>query len=69
MAYLARVHNYNAERILTNMGAGIQAQLQRSIRDWTDPPNAPLTVQIKGFNKPLTDEGIMQREVGFKVTR
>lgn len=69
MAYLARVHNYDAERILTNMGLGIQAQLQRSIVDWTEPPNAPYTVQVKGFNKPLVDEGIMQREVGYRVTR
>lgn len=67
MAYLARVHNYNAERILTNMGIGIQAQLVRSIVEWTEPPNAEFTVKVKGFNNPLIDEGIMQREVGYKV--
>lgn len=69
MAYLARTYNYNAERILEEMGRGIQAQLQNSIRQWTDPPNAPFTIAVKGFNKPLVDEGIMQREVGYRVTR
>lgn len=69
MAYLAKAHNYNAERILTNMGEGIKAQLQASIREWTDPPNAEFTVKVKGFNNPLTDEGIMQREVNYKVTK
>lgn len=67
MAYLARVHNYDARKILTNMGIGIQGQLVDSIRGWDDPPNAPLTVAIKGFNKPLVDEGIMQNSVDFEV--
>lgn len=67
MAYLARVHNYNAERILTNMGSGIAYTLQRYIVEWSEPPNAPFTISVKGFNNPLIDEGIMQREVGYRV--
>lgn len=68
MAYLARVHNYDAKKVLTNMGLGIKAQLVRSIVEWSDPPNAESTVAIKGFNKPLIDEGIMQNSVDFEVT-
>jgi hypothetical protein len=67
MAYLARAHNYDARAMLTSMGHGIQGQLVDSIRGWQDPPNAPLTVEIKGFNKPLVDEGIMQNSVSFEV--
>lgn len=68
IAYLAKAHNYNARAIFTNMGLGIQAQLVRSIVEWSDPPNAATTVAIKGFNKPLIDEGIMQNSVDFEVT-
>lgn len=68
MAYLARAHDYNAERILDNMGQGIRAQLQDSIRQWQDPPNAPFTVSVKGFNKPLIDEGHMLNHVGYRVS-
>lgn len=68
MAHLARVHNYNAKLVLTNMGIGIQAQLVRSIVEWSEPPNAASTVAIKGFNKPLIDEGIMQNSVAYEVT-
>lgn len=68
VAHLCKVHNYDARKIMTNMGIGIQAQLVRSIRDWTDPPNAQSTVDIKGFNNPLVDEGIMQNSVEYQVT-
>lgn len=68
MAYLARVHGYDGKKIMTNMGIGIQAQLVASIRNWTDPANSPVTVKIKGFNKPLVDEGILQNSVEYRVT-
>lgn len=68
VAYLCKVHKFDAQKILTNMGIGIQAQLVSSIREWTTPPNAPATVAIKGFNNPLIDEGIMQRSVRYEVT-
>jgi hypothetical protein len=68
LAHLAKVHNYDARKMMTNMGIGIQAQLVRSIRDWSTPPNAQLTVDIKGFNNPLIDEGIMMNSVEYEVT-
>lgn len=68
VAYLCKAHNYDARKVLTNMGIGIQGQLVTSIRTWTDPPNAPATVAIKGFNNPLVDEGIMQNSVEYKVS-
>lgn len=68
MAYLAKAHNYDARKILSNMGLGIQAQLRGSIREWSDPPNAHRTIDIKGFNNPLIDEGIMLRSVSYEVT-
>lgn len=68
LAYLAKVHNYDAKKMMANMGIGIQGQLVRYIREWADPPNAPATVKIKGFNNPLVDEGIMQNSVEYEVT-
>lgn len=68
LAHLAKVHNYDARKMLTNMGMGISAQVQRSIVEWQDPPNADFTVKIKGFNNPLIDEGIMQRSVHYQVS-
>lgn len=68
LAYLAKAHNYDGKKMMTNMGIGIQSQLVGSIRDWSDPPNAASTERIKGFNNPLIDEGIMQNSVEYEVT-
>lgn len=68
LAYLAKATNYDGKKMMTNMGIGIQAQLVASIREWSDPPNAQSTVDIKGFNNPLIDEGIMMNSVEYEVT-
>jgi len=62
-----RSTNYDARAALRIMGEGIAGQLVQSIVNFHTPPNAPNTVAIKGFNKPLIDEGIMQRAVDFQV--
>jgi hypothetical protein len=67
LAYLAKVYNYDGRKMLGGMGMGIKAQLQDSIKKWSDPPNSPRTVAVKGFNNPLIDEGIMLRNVGYNV--
>lgn len=69
LAYLAKVYDYDAYKMLTSMGEGIQGQIRGTIQGWTSPPNRPLTVYIKGFDKPLTDEGIMWRSVSYEVVR
>jgi len=69
LAYLAKVYNYDAFKMLTSMGMGIQGQIRLTIQGWDAPPNAPFTVEIKGFNKPLTDEGIMKEKVDYVVLK
>lgn len=69
LAYLAKVYNYDAFKMLTSMGQGIQGQIRMTINGWEDPPNAALTVKIKGFDKPLTDEGIMKEKVNYLVLK
>jgi hypothetical protein len=63
---VAKAAGYNTKLTLQRMGEGIQGQLVKYIVDWP-ADNAPLTVAIKGFNKGLVDQGIMQRAVGYEV--
>ncbi|HQT79437.1 MAG TPA: hypothetical protein PLD10_20530 [Rhodopila sp.] len=58
---------YDTEAALSQLGEGIQGQLQKSIRDWTQPPNAASTVAEKGFDKPLIDTGHMVNSVRYVV--
>jgi hypothetical protein len=64
---ILRKTNYDAERSLALMGEGIKGQLQKSINDWSEPPNSPRTVARKGFNKPLIDTALMLRSVDYQV--
>lgn len=63
---VAKAANYDAKLTLQRMGEGIADRLVKRIVDWP-ADNAPLTVAIKGFNKGLVDQGIMQDSVGFEV--
>lgn len=64
---ILRKNNFNAERSLALMGEGIKGQLVQSIVNWSEPPNAPSTVERKGFNKPLIDTALMSRSVSYQV--
>lgn len=48
-----KVTGGNAEKALTVIGRKIQTDVQESIRNWSEPPNATSTVKQKGFNDPL----------------
>lgn len=63
---VAKAAGYNTKLTLGRMGEGIQGQLVKYIVDWP-ADNAPYTIQKKGFNKGLIDQGIMQRSVGYEV--
>lgn len=67
LAGAAKHYDYNSDTILKLMGTQIAEQLQQSIVGWKDPPNAPSTVRIKGFNKPLIHTSHMQNSVDFEV--
>lgn len=59
---------YDAAVALARMGESMKGELQTSIRDWSEPPNAPATIKKKGFDKPLIDTGDMVKRVGSEVT-
>lgn len=67
LAYVLKASGYDAKKAFTSMGQGIQGQIKETIAHWTDPPNAAFTVAVKGFNKPLTDEGIMAQHIDYEV--
>lgn len=66
LARVAKAAKYDTKLTLARMGEGIQGRLVKKIVDWP-ADNAPLTVAIKGFNKGLIDQGIMQRSTGYEV--
>ena len=53
--------------ILENLGNRIVRDLQKSIIDWSDPPNAESTVKQKGFNDPLVNTGLMWVLIKYKL--
>lgn len=58
---------YSTEQVVILIGAFVKGKLQDSIRDFTEPPNAPSTIRRKGFNNPLIDTGHMMNSVDFEV--
>lgn len=66
---LAVAANGDVAKALGQMGDVIKGDIQQTIRDFADPPNAPKTVARKGFNKPLVDTGHMLRSVGYEVSK
>lgn len=63
---LMKMHD-DPKKVMGLMGEHMRGQIVQSINTWTDPPNAPYTVKMKGFNKPLVDQGIMMRSISFEV--
>ena len=62
-----RLTRYDVNLTLQRTGAAIRGQLQQSIRDTNSPPNAPYTIEKKGFNNPLLDTGHMLNSVDYEV--
>ena len=59
--------NYDIEKTLTRVGAGIAGQLTQSIIKTNSPPLKAATVKRKGFSKPLIDTAVMINSVNFEV--
>lgn len=52
---------------LTILGLAAVADIQQTIVDLRDPPNAESTIRGKGSSNPLIDTGQMRQSVTFKV--
>ena len=55
-------------RVADKIGAYAAEQVQQSITDLKEPPNAPETIRRKGSDDPLIDTGRMRRSVTWRVS-
>ena len=59
--------DYSGPAALGLLGQSMRDDIENAIAQWSSPGNAPLTIRIKGFDKPLVDSGVMQRSVDYEV--
>lgn len=67
MAKLAKVTDYDVDKVLGLMGEDIQGALKKSINDLQSPPLKESTVERKGFTKPLIDTSHMLNSITYEV--
>lgn len=53
----------------TRIGVQAKADLKKALADWDTPRNAPYTIELKGFDNPLIDSGLLYESIGFKVDK
>lgn len=56
-------------QLYNHLGPVFVKMMQKEIEDWKIPMNAPLTVELKGFNDPLIDTGKMMDSVNYRLGR
>ena len=65
-AILAIANGEGEEIALARAAQVIKQGIQRYITALQTPPNAPLTIMLKGSSNPLIDTGKMRRSITFK---
>lgn len=53
----------------TRIGTKAKADLKKAVADWDTPRNAPYTIELKGFDNPLIDSGLLYESIDFKVDK
>lgn len=56
-------------KVYDNVGKVLKEKVQETILEWNTPPNAPSTIDSKGFNDPLIDTGFMYDSVKYKIRK
>lgn len=51
----------------TKIGTQAKVDLKKAVADWDSPRNAPLTVELKGFDNPLIDSSLLYDSIDSKV--
>lgn len=54
-------------RILRVSAEPFKDSLRKVMQDWSDPGNAQLTIQLKGFDNPLIETSELMSNVNYKV--
>ena len=63
---LMKIHN-DPKQVMGLIGVHMQEQIVQSINTWSDPPNAPYTIEKKGSSKPLIETGVLMRSIKSEV--
>lgn len=58
-----------ANELMNHLGLRIQRDVQRTIRNLSDPPNSPITIHNKKSSNPLIDTGRLRQSVTYKVVK
>lgn len=64
---IIKAADYDSRVALGRLGKMVEEQLQDSIREFSDPPNAKSTVAKKGFDDPLVESSHMLNSVDSEV--
>ncbi len=67
LTQLLKNNSYDTRLALMGMGMIMGEQLQVSMIQMQDPPNAPSTIKAKGFNNPLIDSRNLLRSIEAEV--
>lgn len=60
------VRRVGSEKAMLQLGEVIKGDIVFTILNFTNPPNAPVTIQRKGFDKPLVDTAQMSRSITYE---
>lgn len=59
--------NYNVIQKLNLIGMKFTTLIQDKITNLKEPPNAPMTIALKGSSNPLIDKGEMREDVNYRI--
>jgi hypothetical protein len=59
----------NFKILLGKIGVIAQGDVQKTIRDLSEPPNAPMTIAIKGADNPLVDTGQLGSAITYVIDK
>jgi hypothetical protein len=59
----------STKKAVNDLGKEAVKDVRRMIDSKIPPPNAPSTVDAKGFDHPLIETGLLKSSIGFKVER
>lgn len=51
----------------TKIGVIAKVDLKEAVEQWDSPRNSPVTIELKGFDNPLIDSGLLYDSIDFKV--
>lgn len=59
----------NLPTAMLRVGALATGEVQQFMTDLREPPNAPLTIKLKGSDNPLIDTGELRSSVNYKLVK